>query len=128
MLTVDLCVHRIERSSTYSQRRVRLPDSADFSKISAKMDNGVLKLDVPKQEVRLAYQFADVAAPLHAYLVWLQLRFSAVFTSTLTYLCAMLACRRKCVNTPSMWSRRPAELLTEGSTFTLALAMPSACF
>lgn len=42
---------RVERSSTYSQRQIRLPDSADFSKISAKMDNGVLKLDVPKQEV-----------------------------------------------------------------------------
>jgi hypothetical protein len=31
---------RVERSSQFVQRRIRLPDSADLQKIQAKMDNG----------------------------------------------------------------------------------------
>jgi HSP20 family molecular chaperone IbpA len=42
----------VERSSAFVQRRIRLPDSADLSKISAKLENGVLRLDIPKIEVR----------------------------------------------------------------------------
>lgn len=45
--------HRVERSSQFVQRRVRLPESANLSKIAAKMENGVLRLDIPKMEERV---------------------------------------------------------------------------
>ena len=54
--TLVCCTCRVERSSHFVQRRVRLPDSADFQKIQAKMDNGILKLDIPKA-VSLAFQY-----------------------------------------------------------------------
>lgn len=44
-------MRRVERSSAFVQRRIRLPDSADMTKISAKLENGVLRLDIPKAEV-----------------------------------------------------------------------------
>jgi len=44
-------VQRVERSSAFVQRRVRLPESADMSKIKAAYTNGTLTLDVPKAEV-----------------------------------------------------------------------------
>ncbi len=34
------------------QRRVRLPESADMTKIKAAYNNGTLTLDIPKAEVR----------------------------------------------------------------------------
>lgn len=42
--------HRIERRYGTFYRRFSLPDHADADKISAKYDNGVLKVIVPKQE------------------------------------------------------------------------------
>jgi HSP20 family protein len=42
--------HRVERSSAFVQRRVRLPESADMSKIKAAYTNGTLTLDIPKAE------------------------------------------------------------------------------
>ncbi|EIE23562.1 HSP20-domain-containing protein [Coccomyxa subellipsoidea C-169] len=41
---------RVERTRRFVERRIRLPDSADPSKISAAYDNGVLKVTVPKRE------------------------------------------------------------------------------
>lgn len=45
------CVQRVERSSAFVQRRVRLPESADMSKIKAAYNNGTLTLDIHKAEV-----------------------------------------------------------------------------
>lgn len=42
--------HRTERSSAWVQRSLRLPESADLSKISAKYTDGVLHMEVPKSE------------------------------------------------------------------------------
>jgi HSP20 family molecular chaperone IbpA len=42
--------HRTERSSMFVQRSLRLPESADLSKISAKYTDGVLQMEVPKSE------------------------------------------------------------------------------
>ena len=50
------CLHalqRVERSSAFVQRRVRLPESADMSKVKAAYTNGTLTLDIPKAEVCL---------------------------------------------------------------------------
>lgn len=41
--------HRVERSSTYSTRTLRLPQSADTSSIKAAYSNGVLELKIPKK-------------------------------------------------------------------------------
>lgn len=38
--------HRTERSSTWVQRSLRLPESANLSKISAKYTDGVLQMEV----------------------------------------------------------------------------------
>lgn len=46
-------MRRVERSSQFVQRRVRLPDSANLQKITAKMENGVLRLDIPKVEEKV---------------------------------------------------------------------------
>jgi hypothetical protein len=35
------CIARIERTTQFVRRRIRLPDSADTSKIEAKYDNGM---------------------------------------------------------------------------------------
>ena len=40
--------HREERSSSHSSRAVRLPPSVDTKSISAKVDNGVLRVTMPK--------------------------------------------------------------------------------
>jgi HSP20 family protein len=40
--------HRIERSSAFARRVVRLPKSADLEHIDAKYENGVLDIHVPK--------------------------------------------------------------------------------
>lgn len=42
--------HRVERSFGSFKRSFRLPDAIDADKISAKSDNGVLEVRVPKQE------------------------------------------------------------------------------
>ncbi len=43
--------HRIERSYGSFQRAFSLPDSVDVDKVSASMENGVLKVTLPKKEV-----------------------------------------------------------------------------
>ncbi|KAG0579150.1 hypothetical protein M758_4G076800 [Ceratodon purpureus] len=42
--------HRVERSSGSFMRKFRLPESADLDHITAKVDNGVLTVVVPKVE------------------------------------------------------------------------------
>ncbi|PUZ41761.1 hypothetical protein GQ55_9G530400 [Panicum hallii var. hallii] len=44
--------HRVERSSGRFLRRFRLPDNAKTDQISASMENGVLTVTVPKEEVK----------------------------------------------------------------------------
>ena len=41
---------RTERVSGKFERLIQLPESADFDKIAAKLDKGVLRLTVPKRE------------------------------------------------------------------------------
>jgi len=43
-------VYRCERYSGSYRRNLLLPENADVAKISAKMEDGVLKLSVPKKE------------------------------------------------------------------------------
>ncbi|XP_071726668.1 17.8 kDa class I heat shock protein-like [Rutidosis leptorrhynchoides] len=43
--------HRVERSSGKFLRQFRLPDNARVDQVNAKMENGVLTVTVPKQEV-----------------------------------------------------------------------------
>lgn len=40
--------HRVERSSRFQSRALRFPDNADLTKVSAKLENGVLSVDLPK--------------------------------------------------------------------------------
>ena len=42
--------HRMERSSQFVRRTVRMPETADLDQIKAKYDNGVLQLSIPKKE------------------------------------------------------------------------------
>ncbi|KAI4299416.1 hypothetical protein L6164_032882 [Bauhinia variegata] len=44
--------HRVERSSGKFLRRFRLPENAKIDQIKASMENGVLTVTVPKEEVR----------------------------------------------------------------------------
>ena len=52
---------RIERRQQFVTRRVRLPESADMSKITAKMDNGTLVIDVPKNPDKVRQRQIDVS-------------------------------------------------------------------
>jgi HSP20 family protein len=47
-------VHRMERSSSFVRRTVRMPDSADMEKVHAGYKDGVLTLDVPKADDAVA--------------------------------------------------------------------------
>ena len=51
---------RIERRQQFVTRRVRLPESADMSKITAKIDNGTLVIDVPKNPDKVRQRQIDV--------------------------------------------------------------------
>ena len=42
--------HRVERVQEYSTRALRMPETADLSKLEASMEGGVLTVKVPKHE------------------------------------------------------------------------------
>ncbi|KAM0006374.1 putative small heat shock protein HSP20 [Helianthus debilis subsp. tardiflorus] len=44
--------HRVERSSGKFTRRFRLPENAEMDQVQATMENGVLTITVPKEEVK----------------------------------------------------------------------------
>ncbi|KAJ0539011.1 putative small heat shock protein HSP20 [Helianthus annuus] len=44
--------HRVERSSGKFTRRFRLPENAEMDQVKAAMENGVLTITVPKEEVK----------------------------------------------------------------------------
>jgi len=44
--------HRVERSSGSFLRRFRLPENAKVNEVKAAMENGVLTVTVPKEEVK----------------------------------------------------------------------------
>jgi HSP20 family protein len=43
--------HMVERTYGKFERTLRLPENADFDKLKAKFDNGVLDIEIPKKEV-----------------------------------------------------------------------------
>lgn len=68
--------HRTERSSTWVQRSLRLPESVDLSKISAKYTDGVLQMEVGTRRLLrcvMACLTAHFASPLTSGRVSLRL-------------------------------------------------------
>ncbi|KAK7362801.1 hypothetical protein VNO77_04924 [Canavalia gladiata] len=57
--------HRVERSSGKFLRRFRLPENSKVDEVKASMENGVLTVTVPKQEVKKPdVKAIDISAPL----------------------------------------------------------------
>ncbi|XP_071687563.1 17.3 kDa class I heat shock protein-like [Rutidosis leptorrhynchoides] len=57
--------HRVERSSGKFTRRFRLPENTNMDQIKAAMENGVLTITVPKQEVKKPnVKSIDIFGPL----------------------------------------------------------------
>jgi len=48
--------HRVERHSQFSSRTLRMPDSADLGQVSAKLEDGVLRVHIPKKVEATAKQ------------------------------------------------------------------------
>ncbi|XP_037491401.1 17.3 kDa class I heat shock protein-like [Jatropha curcas] len=44
--------HRVERSSGKFMRRFRLPENAKMNQVKASMENGILTVTVPKEEIK----------------------------------------------------------------------------
>ncbi len=53
-------VHRAERSSAFVRRSLRLPEHADLSKVSAKYENGVLKIEVRLVKLEISDEISNV--------------------------------------------------------------------
>jgi HSP20 family protein len=43
--------HMVERTYGKFERTLRLPENADFDKLKAKFENGVLEIEIPKKEI-----------------------------------------------------------------------------
>ncbi|DBB11301.1 hypothetical protein WJX82_006811 [Trebouxia sp. C0006] len=52
--------HRMEQSSQYVRRTVRMPETANLDQIKAKYDNGFLKLNIPKKEEERPLQRVNI--------------------------------------------------------------------
>ncbi|DBA76302.1 hypothetical protein WJX77_004823 [Trebouxia sp. C0004] len=52
--------HRMERSSQFVRRTVRMPETANLDEIKAKYDNGVLQLNIPKKEEERPWQRINI--------------------------------------------------------------------
>jgi len=48
--------YRVERHSQFSSRTLRMPDSADLGQVSAKLEDGVLRVHIPKKVEATAKQ------------------------------------------------------------------------
>ncbi|KAG5603035.1 hypothetical protein H5410_034405, partial [Solanum commersonii] len=56
--------HRVERSSGKFMRRFRLPENAKMDQVKASMENGVLTVTVPKEEMKKPDDERDLNAPI----------------------------------------------------------------
>ncbi|XP_074562118.1 16.9 kDa class I heat shock protein 2-like [Curcuma longa] len=52
--------HRVERSSGKFLRRFRLPENAKVDQVKASMENGVLTVTIPKEEVKKAPEVKSI--------------------------------------------------------------------
>ena len=57
----DKKYHRYERTHTFVSRSVRLPQTADLGKVKASYADGVLSLEIPKQEEKSSSRRITVA-------------------------------------------------------------------
>lgn len=53
--------HRYERTQSFVQRALRMPETADLDNIKARYENGVLQLDMPKKPTGKEQKRIDVA-------------------------------------------------------------------